>query len=424
MRDKAMSARPSVLGTLVLGLAVVGVVSLAPVKPASAADEKPKATISQGIVKPLKAGQDALNAQKYDEAIAKLKEADAFAKKTPYDQHVINQLLALAYYKNGDLPDAQKAFEALVNDGVTEQSEMPARLKAVAQVSYQLKDYDTAIEYGNKAIQAGFEDDDFDVMVGQGYYVKNDYANTLKFEQDLVDRDIKAGKKPPEQSLKLWLSACVNLQDNACTTRSLEKIVAYYPSPEYWKQLLYLLAQDKSNSSSDKMTLQFYRLMSDLDVLGRPEDYTEMAQLALEQGSPGEAENVLEKGIQKGVFTDTRNKDASQRLLADAKKAAATDQASLPKIEKDADSAATGDKDIGVGFAYLGYGQYDKASDLLAKGLTKGHVKSEPEARLLLGIAQLKAGHKEEAVQTFQAVKGDPTLERLAGLWSLHAKQA
>jgi len=27
-------------------------------------------------------------------------------------------------------------------------------------------------------------------------------------------------------------------------------------------------------------------------------------------------------------------------------------------------------------------------------------------------------------VKSFQQVKGDPTLERLANLWSLHAKQA
>jgi hypothetical protein len=51
-------------------------------------------------------------------------------------------------------------------------------------------------------------------------------------------------------------------------------------------------------------------------------------------------------------------------------------------------------------------------------------VKSEPEAHLLLGIAQLKAGHKDEAVKSFHAVKGDLALERLANLWSLHAKRA
>jgi TolA-binding protein len=149
-----------------------------------------------------------------------------------------------------------------------------------------------------------------------------------------------------------------------------------------------------------------------------------MAQLAMEQGSPGEAQHILEKGFTKGVFNEPRLKDKNQRLLDAAKKAAAADVATLPKIEKDADAAPTGDKDVGVGFAYLGYQQYDKATDLLSKGITKGGVKSEPEAHLLLGIAQLKAGHKDDAVKSFKAVKGDPALERLANLWSLHARQA
>ena len=148
-----------------------------------------------------------------------------------------------------------------------------------------------------------------------------------------------------------------------------------------------------------------------------------MANLAIEQGSPGEAEHVLEKGFDKGIFTDPKVKERNQRLLESAKKTATSDQASLPKSEAEAKSAATGDKAVGVGFAYMGYQQYDKATDLLSQGLAKG-VKNEASARLLLGIAELKAGKKDDAVNAFQAVKGDPTLERLANLWSLHAKQA
>jgi tetratricopeptide (TPR) repeat protein len=174
----------------------------------------------------------------------------------------------------------------------------------------------------------------------------------------------------------------------------------------------------------DKNTLQVYRLMSELDVLKDPTDYTEMAQLAIEQGNPGEAQNVLEKGMQKGVFADARQKDKNQRLLESAKKAAQQDKASLPKVEQDANASTTGDKNVGVGLAYLGYQQYDKALDQLNKGVTKGGVRNEAEARLLLGIAQLKSGKKDDAQKSFKGVKGDPNLERLAELWSLHAKQA
>ena len=415
----------SKFATFALGVVIAGAAGFMASKPATAADDKDKKNVvSKELAKPLKGAQDDLNNKKYSDAVAKLQEAESNPKKTPYDEHVINQLAGVAYARMSDYANAEKAFAAQVDDGFTDQADLPRVVKAVAQINYQLKNYDRAIEYGNKAVKGGFADDEVNVIVGQAYYLKGDWKGTLSFEQALVDGDIKAGRTPKDQSLPLILSSCVKLEDAGCETKALENLVAYYPKPDYWKQLLYTMAQDKATNSSDKTTLQLYRLMSEVDVLNRPDDYTEMAQLAIEAGSPGEAQHVLEKGFEKGVFTDPHKKDTNQRLLDSAKKAAAADQASLPKIEKDAEAASTGQKDVGVGFAYLGYGQYDKASDLLSKGLSKGGVKSEAEARLLLGIAQLKAGHKDEAIQSFHAVKGDPTLEHLANLWSLHAKQA
>jgi Flp pilus assembly protein TadD len=149
-----------------------------------------------------------------------------------------------------------------------------------------------------------------------------------------------------------------------------------------------------------------------------------MAQLSIEQGSPGEAVRVLEKGKTKGVFSEQRDKDRAQRLLDSAKKQSATDQASLAKLEKDVAASKTGDKDVSLGLAYLSYEQYPKAVEALNRGLTKGGVRNEGEARLLLGIAQLKSGNKAEATKAFEQVKGNATLERLASLWTLHAKQA
>jgi len=401
-------------GALAASLLFIGATAMGADKP----QNSPK------LGKPLKEAHDDLNAKKFPEAIAKLKEAEGIAGKTPYDQHLINDMLAFAYIKTNDLPDAAKAWEAELEDGFTTGTEEQQKVRGLAEVHYQLKNYDKAIDFGQRAIKGGYGDEGLKKLVGQAYYLKGDWKGTLKFEEGLVDAAIKSGSNPNSESLQLVLSACVKLEDPACQTKALEKLVTYYPKPDYWKDLLYTLQQDRTQTQSDKNTLQLYRLMSEVDVLARADDYTEMAQLAMEQGSPGEAQHILEKGFQKGVFADQRTKDKNQRLLDQAKKAAAADEASLPKIEKDADAAPTGDKDVGVGLAYLGYLQYDKATDLLTKGLTKGGVKSEAEARLLLGIAQLKGGHKDDAVKSFHAVKGDPTLERLANLWSLHARQA
>jgi len=389
---------------------------------ALAADQAAKPTNSAKLAKPLKEAHDDLNAKKFSEAIAKLKEADGTAGKTPFDQHLINDMLAYAYLKTNDFPDAAKVWEAEVEDGFTTGPEQQQKIRGLSEVHYQLKNYDKAIEYGQRALKGGYGDEHIKTIVGQAYYLKGDWKGTLHFEEDLVNSTIKAGGTPAVEPLQLILSSCVKLEDRACQTKALERMVTFYPKPEYWSNLLLSLL--KETASSDSNTLEVYRLMLEVDVLNGADDYTEMAQLAMDAGTPGEAQRVLQRGFDKNVFTEKRGKEKNQRLLEKAKQAAAQDQATLEKTTREAEAATTGGKNAGMGLAYLNYGQYDKAVDQFTKAISKGGLRNAPETQLLLGIAQLKAGHKDDAVKAFKAVKGDPVLERLQSLWVLHARQA
>jgi tetratricopeptide (TPR) repeat protein len=406
---------------LALAAALVAFSGLLPQARAVAAEE-PKHTNSAKLAKPLKEAQEDLQKKKYDDAITKLKAAEGIEGKTAYDQHLINDFLTFAYVRTQDYADAAKTMEAEVDDGFLTAAEIPQKVRALAEVSYQIKNYDKAIEYGERAIKGGYGDDALKKLVGQAYYLKGDWKGTLRFEENVVDPVIKAGGTPPDQALELILSACVKMDDSKCTTKALEKLVAYYPKPDYWSNLL--VGMIKETASSDTNTLQVFRLMLEVGVLKNADDYNEMAQLCMDAGSPGEAEHVIESGFAKNVFTDQRSKDKNTRLLQKAKQAAAVDQKTLAKTQQEADASATGAKDIGMGIAYLGYQQYDKAVSDFSQGIGKGGLRNPPEAQLMLGIAQLKAGHKDDAVKSFHSVKGDPILERLASLWALHAKQA
>jgi tetratricopeptide (TPR) repeat protein len=405
---------------LVVGATVAAIASLSPSAPVYAQQKQQN---SPALAKPLKEAQDDIKAKNYSSAISKLKAAESVSGKTPYDQYLINDMLTYSYIKTNNLADAEKSMEAEVDSGFVPAAEMNSKIKALAEINYQLKNYDKAIDYGNRAIKGGFADEAMHQLVGQSYYLKGDWKNTLKFESDMADSEIKAGQTPKQETLELILSSCVKLNDTACENRALERMVTYYPKPDFWYQLLYTERQAVSGNDAD--TLQVYRLMFDVDVLKNADDYSEMASLAMDAGSPGEARAVLERGFSKNVFTEQRVKDREQRMLDKAKQSSTSDQATLPKLQAEADAASTGAKNYGVGLAYYGYGQYDKAIDQLTKALSKGGLKSQEQAQLLLGIAQLKGGHKDDAVKTFKSVKGDDqNLDRLANLWVLHAKQA
>ncbi len=159
----------------------------------------------------------------------------------------------------------------------------------------------------------------------------------------------------------------------------------------------------RTQGITDRQTLNVYRLMQDTKTLAQPSDYTEMAQLAIDAGTPGEAQKVLEQGFAANVFTEQRAKERNQRLLEAAKKAAATDQATLAKSEAEAKAAKTGDADVALGSAYLSYGQNDKALEALTRGIGKGGLKnSGRSARSCWALRSCAAATRPRRMKTFK----------------------
>jgi len=384
----------------------------------SLAQNKPQNSKAAGPV--LKQAKAAADSKKWQEAIAKAKEVQGTSGKNAYDDYLANEILYFAYAKTNAYGDAAKALETSLESEYLPKAEVPKRSRTLLTMYYQLKNYDKVIALGDKAAKEGWADDEINTWVGQAYYQKGDFKGAAKYVEASVNAQTKAGKKPKEQALLLVQSSCDKSGDTNCKQRALEDLVANYPKPQYWQNLMSSL--NDSADANDQNRLQVFRLASAVDTLKRPSDFTEFAQLALEAGSPGEAQSILEKGFEKKIFVEKRDVDRNQRLLDSAKKQAATDKAALDKMASDAAAGKSGDKDVNVGLAYLGYQQYDKAVEAINRGLSKPGLAKPAEARLLLGIAQLNAGKKDEARKSFKQVKGDPTLERLANLWSLHSQ--
>ncbi len=414
-----MKVKGKLVAAAAIGAAMAFGASLAGITPAQAAASS-KNTVSREVGKPLKAAQDDLQKSDYSGALAKLQEADGMPKKSPYEQHLIHEMEGYAYVRSHQYPQAAKALEPGLTDGFLDPQQIPQRTVALAQLNYQIKNYDKAIQYGTQAIDKGYADAQMPTLVGQAYYLKNDWKGVQHFERQQVANEEKKGQTPTNEALQLLLSSCLKLSDENCTDNALQELVVYHPKPEYWQQLLYSMFK---TVKSDRNLLQTYRLAEEVNVLKRPEDFTDFAQLAIEAGSPGEAQQAIQKGMQDNIFPDSRTKGKAQRLLADAQRASKRDQQTLDKNAREAAAASNGQQDVGLGLAYIGYQQYDKAIQALTQGISKGGLKSAGEAHLLLGIAQFKAGNKDAALKSFKSVKGDPTLERIATLWSLRARQ-
>ncbi|MBS0388817.1 MAG: tetratricopeptide repeat protein [Proteobacteria bacterium] len=376
--------------------------------------------MSKAVAKSLKAANDALQAKNYDEVIAKTREAAAITPRTAYDDYIIHYLQMPAFAAKGNYTETATAIEAIIDSPYLPAALKPQLLRTLMTIDYQNKDYDKAIGYGQRALAAGDLNADTPLTIAQAYYLSNKYKEALAGMEAIVAKDEQAGRKPSEKSLQLVWSCALKLKDDAAAARAVEKLILFYPKPDYWRNAMAAILANKSND--DRLTLMTYRLMYQVGILTRGSDFTEMAQIALDQGNPGEAQTVLEQAFAKNLYTDVHDKERSQRLLDKIKRSAANDRASLPKSEKDAAASATGDGLVQVGAAYLGFGQPDKALAAISAGIAKGNLKFADESYMLLGIAYQRNKNTAEAVKAFNRATNDPKYARIAKLWALEAR--
>jgi len=402
----------AVAALCILGL---GTVTSAYAQAPECADKNAK--LSKKISKPMGAALDALKAQNWQEVLTKVQEAEAEpSPKSLYDTYWVHNLMGKAYTGLKDYPKAVEQFEIIKDTPCMSDLERGEFLRLMTKIYYQLDNYPKVIEHGTKAL-AATGDPDLTLYLGQAYYLSKDYANSRKVMEGVVAKLEEQGKPPGEQNLRLIHGSCVSMDDQACQTGVFEKLVRYYPKPEYWENLVNTLFNDKK--STDKQQLNIMRLATHVGAVKEPLKYEECAQIAIALGLPGEAQSLLEEGFNKKYIVEARQVERDKKLLAEAKAAATGDKATLAQQETSARANAAGNADVKLGAAYLSYGDNAKAIEALQRGIGKGSVRDSDEAGMLLGIAYLRSGKKEEAAKAFNTVKTDATMGRIAKLWLL-----
>ncbi len=385
-----------------------------------AASDEPAAApqVSKGFAKQFIAAQEAVKAKKWNDVVTTLKAIQSSAEpKSPYDNYMISAWLMSAYSGLNDVADALPNIEEFANSQYTPAAQRPKLYAELAGLYYNQKNFPKAEQYALEAIKAGDTSDDTVRTLGVVYFQENKFKDAVPQFQELVNRAEQAGRKPDEKMLQVVWELSTKLKDDAAAGKALDKLVALYPKPEYWQNAMVSL--QTGNIHDDRLLINIYRLKSEVGILNQPAEFTEMAQIALDQGNPGEAQAVMEQAFNKKVYSDPHDVERNQRLLDTARKAAAADRAAMAKNEKDAQAAPTGDALVQIGAAYIGFGMPDKAADAIDAGIAKGSLKRPNEAYLLLGIARARLKNTAEAGKAFGKVSGDPKYVRLAKLWQL-----
>lgn len=381
---------------------------------------------SKEVGEPLKAAKTAIERRQWDSALASIKKAQAVPSKKPHEEYQINEMLAYVLVQQRNNTEAARVYEQNLNSGRTPPEQVNQRIKTIAQLYVGARSWPKAVEYGNRWIKAYPNDPEAYVQVAQAQHQMKEYKSAARTMQAGIEVARKQGQTPKENWLNLKLDCQHKTNDLEGMAVTREQLVRYYPNRDNWKAVLSTVYQSQLSSESgsdDRATLNLYRLMLELDILDKPSDYVEMAQMAIETGAPSEAVKVMEKGFANQKL-EGKDKDRHLRLLNNAKAQAQTAQSSLAALEEAARTSTTGDADVKLGRAYLAMGQSDKAIAAIQRGLKKGGVKGTDEAQMMLGRAHLKLKQKDQARKAFQQVPDDSKLAQVAQLWGLYVAQS
>jgi tetratricopeptide (TPR) repeat protein len=372
-------------------------------------------TVRPEVGKPLQAADALYKSKKYKEALAKVAEADAASGKTPYENYVIQRTRGSVAAAAGDYDTAAKAFEAVVASGRAAGAEQLKLIQAIAGLHYQAKDYAKSAQWAQRYFKEGGSDPAVRTMLVQAYFLTNDCNAVAKIV------DVDNGRRPTEQELQI-LANCYNKQkDSTGYVGAIEKLVAYYPKKEYWTDLLNRV--QKKSGFSDRLSLDVFRLKLATGNVTTANDYLEMAQLAIQAGFPAEAKSVVDKGYEAKVLGTGKDAERHKRLQDLVLRTLDESRKDRDRAEKEAAAESSGNGFVSLGYNLVTDGAPQKGLAFMEQGIKKGNLKRPEDAKLLLGVAQLRSGAKSRAIATFKTVQGRDGTADLARLWLLLAQR-
>lgn len=361
--------------------------------------------------------KELMTAKNYAEVLNRINQADALADKTVYENFVLNRLrVALGSATNNNALTVP-ALEAVIASGKLSPAERSDFIQALGNLHYNSKDYPKAIaSFTQYATETG-DMAKVRPYIIRAHYFNNDFA-TAKTEllKDL-EAATKAGKKPAMDELQLLANSGAKSKDTATYLVAMENLVKYYPSDDYWIDLL-SRTQGKSTYST-RFALDVYRLEKVAVSKMAPEDYMEMAELALLAGFPTEAKKAMDAGYAAGVLGTGPNADKHKKTRAQADRQAADDVKNIATGEASAKKSKDGTGLVNLGYAYVTMEQYDKGIDLIQQGIAKGGLKNADDAKLRLGYSYAMAGKKDEAIKVLETIQGTDGRGDLARYWML-----
>ncbi|MDR7051968.1 hypothetical protein J2X54_004470 [Duganella sp. 3397] len=387
-----------------------------------AAAEAPKDTVRPEIFKLIdpKEVKPLLDAKNYAEVKTRIDTAAAMPNLTPYETFVLNQMRVQVGQGMGDNAMTIAALESMIDSGRLTQDVKLRFIDAIGTIYYSnVKDYDKALVWFDRYGKESGDTTKQRQFIIRSYYLKDDFASAKTEVLKDIEAAKQAGTAPTKDTLNLLGNIGLKLKDTDLYLSAVEGLVRYYPSEDYWFDLLNRTRGKKTYAQRldlDMARLKMVAAPSKMET----EDYLEQAELASLGGFFTEAKIAIDKAYPNGNIPAGKDKAAITKIRDTATRGAADDAKNIDSGIASAQKSKDGIGLVNLGYNYITLGQFDKGIDLMKQGIAKGVAKNPEDAKLRLGYALAMAGKKDESIKLLETIKGDDGRGDLARFWIIY----
>ena len=387
-------------------------------------DKAAKAAYSPEFVKAYQPIDAALKAPGADAAAIKPQiTALVPLAKSPDEQLALGVTMFNAGIMAKDQAFQFQGVELMLASGKATGAELGRYNLVASQLATQLKQYEKARTYLQKAIDLGFTDTnikpaDLQLSMAELYFTENRDTEGLKYLADAIAAQKAQGAKVDERWYKRGVSVAYNGQIVPQVYEFVQGWVADYPTETNWRDAVNLTRN--LNDYEPPIMLDLFRLGDRVGSLNAKNDYLAYIEIADTRRLPAEVKRVIDEAYSRGVVPKGSDSWVEEQYKL-ATNLIAQDKTALPTLERDANAAGAQLRTVmAAAETLLGYGEYAKAAALYEKALgLPGADKNLVLTRL--GIAQIGLGNHAEAQQTLAKIEGSRI--PVARLWSAYAAQ-
>ena len=400
MIEKRRKSLKSVLAASAMAIAAVAAPTTVLAQQCPGEETGVSKTLNTNVARVLQTVFEQMQLEEYGAAKAALDNliAQRGANMADFDKATTYELRGSVKASLEDFRGAQRDFQVALDTGALPQARNDQLRYFIAQLSFQLEDFQSAIRGLNSWVQYA-NSCGIPVDANAYYLLAAAYTQISPPQWRQAARPgeqaIAVGSEPRKAHYDLLNLVYSELGDNAKRGPLLERMVGFWPgNKSYWTQLSGAYSQAGRDRDAFSVVEVAYRaglLTTEAEMLTLVQYYSFF-------DNPFRGANVLEREMAAG---NIKRNQANLILLSQLWSQSREHKKSIPILREAAGGASTGELSYRLGQVLLADEQYAASQRALEQSLNKGGMKAKDtgDAWLLLGTARFnQAGPEDVAI--------------------------